>query len=157
MTQEKVALVGAGLIGRAWAVAFARGGCRVALWDPQPGAARAALDLVPAMLDDLAREDLLDGQAPAEVLGRIEVAPDLAAALAEAGYVQESAPEVLETKIGITAEIARLAGLDCVIASSTSGFVPSDFTAEAPGRERCLVAHPINPPQPVMRTVSVTA
>ena len=146
MSAEKIALVGAGLIGRAWAVAFARGGRRVALWDPQPGAAMAALDLVPGMLDDLARQDLLAGQAPAEVLARIEVRPTLAAALDGAGYVQESAPEVLETKVEITAEIARLAGPETVIASSTSGFVPSTFTETAPGRERCLVAHPINPP-----------
>jgi 3-hydroxyacyl-CoA dehydrogenase len=53
---------------------------------------------------------------------------------------------VLETKIEITAAIAELAGPEAVIASSTSGFVPSAFTEAAPGRERCLVAHPINPP-----------
>ncbi|MDJ0944840.1 MAG: 3-hydroxyacyl-CoA dehydrogenase [Kiloniellales bacterium] len=146
MTADKIALVGTGLIGRAWAVAFARGGRRVALWDAQPGAAAAALDLIPAMLDDLAEAGLLGGQAPAAVLARIEVAPELAAALEGAGYVQESAPEVLETKIEITAAIDELAGPEAVIASSTSGFVPSAFTETLPGRARCLVAHPINPP-----------
>ncbi len=146
MTAEKTAIVGTGLIGRAWAVAFARGGCRVALWDALPGATTAALELIPGMLDDLAEADLLGGQAPAEVLARIEPAPELADALEGAGYVQESAPEVLETKIEITAAIAELAGPEAVIASSTSGFVPSAFTEAAPGRERCLVAHPINPP-----------
>ena len=146
MTREKVALAGGGLIGRAWAIAFARGGCRVALYDPQPGVARAALDGLPPTLADLARQDLLDGQAPTEVLARIEVAAELGAALDGAGYVQESAPEVLETKAEVTAAIAGLAGPETVIASSTSGFVPSAFTAQAPGRERCLVAHPINPP-----------
>jgi len=146
VTTEKIAIVGTGLIGRAWTVAFARGGCWVALWDALPGAAAAALDLIPAMLDDLADADLLGGQAPAEVLARIEAVSGLAGALEDAGYVQESAPEVLETKIEITAAIAELAGPKAVIASSTSGFVPSAFTEAAPGRERCLVAHPINPP-----------
>ncbi len=146
MTAEKIAIVGTGLIGRAWAVSFARGGRRVTLWDALPGAASAALDLIPRMLDDLAEADLLGGQAPAEVLARIELAPALADALEGAGYVQESAPEVLETKIEITAAIAELAGPEAVIASSTSGFVPSAFTEAVPGRERCLVAHPINPP-----------
>ncbi len=146
MNAETIAIVGTGLIGRAWAVAFARGGCRVALWDALPGAAAAALELIPGMLDDLAEADLLHGQAPADVLARIEPVPELADALEGAGYVQESAPEVLETKIEITAAIAGLAGPEAVIASSTSGFVPSAFTEAAPGRERCLVAHPINPP-----------
>ncbi len=146
MTAEKIAIVGTGLIGRAWAVAFARGGRRVALWDALPGAAAAALELIPGMLDDLAEAELLHGQAPAEVLARIGLAPALADALEGAGYAQESAPEVLETKIEITAAIAELAGPAAVIASSTSGFVPSAFTEAARGRERCLVAHPINPP-----------
>jgi len=66
--------------------------------------------------------------------------------VAGADHVQENAPEVLEIKIEITAEIGALAGPDTVLASSTSGFVPSSFTEAVPGRERCLVAHPINPP-----------
>lgn len=146
MAATKVAIVGTGLIGRAWAVAFARGGCRVVLFDPQPGAAAGALDLIPGMLEDLAGEDLLRGQTVAAVESRIEAAADLVAALDNADYIQESAPEVLETKIQVTAEIAAAAGPQAVIASSTSGFVPSAFTEAAPGRERCLVAHPINPP-----------
>ena len=146
MAATKVAIVGTGLIGRAWAVAFARGGCRVALFDPQPGAAAGALELIPGMLQNLAGEDLLRSQTVAAVESRIEVAADLAAALQDADYIQESAPEVLETKVRVTAEIAAAAGPQAVIASSTSGFVPSAFTEAAPGRERCLVAHPINPP-----------
>ncbi len=144
--ERKIAIVGAGLIGRAWAIAFARGGCRVALFDPGAGVAAAARDLVAAAAGDLADNGLLGGAAASDVLARVEVADSLAEAVAGADHVQENAPEVLEIKIAITAEIGALAGLDTVLASSTSGFVPSSFTEAVPGRERCLVAHPINPP-----------
>ena len=146
MEAGQVAIVGSGLIGRAWAVAFARGGHQVALYDAQEGTAAAALERMGPMLQDLAAAGLLEGQAPEAVLARVRLAADLPDAVAAADYVQESSPEVLETKIAVTAEIAAAAGPQTVIASSTSGFVPSAFSEGAPGRERCLVAHPINPP-----------
>ena len=71
-----VAVVGCGLIGRAWAVSFARGGLQVALYDPEPGVAEAAAQALPAILDDLAAADLLQGQQLSDwsgpVLDRIE-------------------------------------------------------------------------------------
>lgn len=144
--ERKIAVVGAGLIGRAWAIAFSRGGCRVALFDAQAGVAAAARDLIAAALGELADNGLLGGAAASEVLARVAVADSLAEAVEGALHVQENAPETLEIKIEITAEIGALAGPDTVLASSTSGFVPSSFTEAVPGRERCLVAHPINPP-----------
>ncbi|MFQ5775547.1 MAG: 3-hydroxyacyl-CoA dehydrogenase [Kiloniellaceae bacterium] len=146
MSETKVAIVGSGLIGRAWAIAFSRGGCRVALFDPEAGAAARARGLIAKALGDLADNGLLAGAAPADVLERMSVAEHLAEALEGAVYAQESAPEVLEVKVAITADMGALAGADTVLASSTSGFVPSSFTETAPGRHRCLVAHPINPP-----------
>lgn len=146
MTEQKIAIIGSGLIGRAWAIAFARGGWRVALYDPGAGAAAQAREAIGAAFADLDGAGLLDGGAPPELLARVSVADDLAEALDGADHVQENAPEVLEVKIEITNEIAALAGPDAVLASSTSGFVPSSFTEAAAGRERCLVAHPINPP-----------
>ncbi len=144
--ERKIAIVGAGLIGRAWAIAFSRGGCRVALFDPEAGVAAAARDLIAAALGDLADNGLLGGAAASDVLARVAVADSLAEAVEGALHVQENAPEALEIKIAVTAEIGALAGPDTVLASSTSGFVPSSFTEAVPGRERCLVAHPINPP-----------
>ena len=47
---ERIAVVGAGLIGRAWAMVFARAGCSVALWDKLPGVAEAAMEPIRARL-----------------------------------------------------------------------------------------------------------
>lgn len=92
------AVVGTGLIGRAWAIAFARAGWSVRLWDadPQaPGRARAAMA---DMLADLASNELLDGQSPDAVEGRITAHATLAEALQGADWVQENAPEDVRIK-----------------------------------------------------------
>ncbi|MBV7486685.1 3-hydroxyacyl-CoA dehydrogenase [Bordetella sp. BOR01] len=143
---SNIAIIGAGLIGRAWAIVFARGGHQVALWDSQPGQAARAREFAAAVLPDLASQGLLRGQSPAQVLDRLRVESDIAAALAGAHYVQESTPEVLESKRGVYAELDRLAPREAILASSTSALLPSRFTDHLQGRERCLVAHPINPP-----------
>ncbi|SMF12352.1 3-hydroxyacyl-CoA dehydrogenase [Tistlia consotensis] len=142
----KIALVGSGLIGRAWAISFARAGFRVALWDREPAAPEAALGFVSEILKDLAAHDLLNGATPAEVLARIAPETDLGAALADAAHVQESTPEDLSVKRRVFAELDEAAPAAAVIASSSSALLPSRFTEALKGRARCLVVHPINPP-----------
>lgn len=146
MSEPAIAIVGAGLIGRAWAITFARAGCTVRLFDSAPGAAEAALGLVRELLDDLDARGLLDGGSAPEAAARIAPAASLEQALAGAAHVQENVPEDLETKRAIFQSLDSLAAADTVIASSTSALLPSHFTQELPGRPRCLVVHPINPP-----------
>ncbi len=141
-----VAIVGAGLIGRAWAIAFARGGHEVRIYDEVQGAASKAAQFAASALSALAAEDLLDGQSPSEVAGRLKAVDTLAVALAGANHVQENTPEDLETKKRVFAELDQVASPDAVLASSTSALLPSRFTEALPGRKRCLVVHPINPP-----------
>lgn len=142
---DVVGVVGAGLVGRAWAVAFARGGWTVRVWDPSADIRAATLAGVRAMAGDLAAAGLLD--EPAEALAaRVGVAATLEAALADAAWVQESAPEQLAVKQALWAELDRRAPENAVLASSTSAIVPSRFTDKLAGRARCLVAHPLNPP-----------
>lgn len=143
---EQVAIIGAGLIGRAWAIAFARAGWEVRLWDPTTGAVEACLATVGGLLDDLAAQGLLEGQAPAAVRARMAPAADLAAALDGVAYVQENAPERLDLKRELWSELDRLAPTEAILASSTSALLPSRFTDHLPGRHRCLVVHPLNPP-----------
>ncbi len=144
MSNERIAIVGSGLIGRAWAMVFAGGGCDVALYDSVPGAAEKARGLVAEGLNELAAHGLVaDAKAAA---ARVRVASDLADALAGATFVQENTPETVEAKRAIFAELDRLAAPDAILASSTSTIVASLFTEKLKGRHRCLVAHPVNPP-----------
>ncbi len=141
-----IAIVGAGLVGRAWAISFARAGHAVRIHDETDGAAAKALDFAASALPALAAEDLLNGQSVADIAGRLSVARTLEDALAGADHVQENTPEDLEIKQRVFGRLDRLARPDAVLASSTSALLPSRFTEALAGRQRCLVVHPINPP-----------
>jgi 3-hydroxyacyl-CoA dehydrogenase len=141
---RRVAIIGSGLIGRSWSMVFARAGWDVALWDPAAGVAEAALGHVAAGLLDLAAHGLVDD--PTGAAARVRAATELADAVEGAAYVQECAPEVLEAKRAVFAELDAVAAPDTILASSSSAIVASRFTESLAGRARCLVAHPVNPP-----------
>jgi 3-hydroxyacyl-CoA dehydrogenase len=142
----KIAIVGCGFIGRAWAISFARAGHTVALWDAAPDAPEAALRFIDAMLPDLAADDLLGGQSAAEIRQRLRLTPSIEDALSECVHVQENTPEKVEVKREVFSLLDRHAQAGATLASSTSAILPSAFTGHVAGRERCLVVHPINPP-----------
>lgn len=142
---EAVALVGAGSMGLGWAIVFARAGLDVRLYDSAPAMRDQALPAIRLRLEELVRHGLLEAD-PAELLARIHVTADLGEALAGVIHVQENVPERVDLKRTLFAEFDRLAPPDAVLASSTSSLPASSFTEDLPGRARCLVAHPANPP-----------
>ncbi len=142
---ERIAVVGAGLIGGAWAIVFARAGHAVRVWDPVAGAAERTMAVVRDRLADLAASGLI-AEAPEAVAARIAVAATLEACLEGAQHVQENGPERVEVKRETFARLDALCGPGVVLASSTSGIPASAFTEGLAGRARCLVAHPVNPP-----------
>jgi L-gulonate 3-dehydrogenase len=142
----RIAIVGSGFIGRAWAISFARAGNDVAMWDQSSTATEGARSYIAGVLGDLEANGLLNGQAPDAVLSRISVTPGLSEALKGASHVQENTPERREVKREVFSLIDGLAEPDAVIASSSSALLPSTFTDHLAGRHRCLVVHPINPP-----------
>ena len=141
----QVAVIGAGLIGRAWSIVFSRAGFDVALWDPVAAALPAAMDFIAARLPELHAAGLIQEIAD-KILPRIRLAASLEEAVAGADYVQENGPERVDAKIPLFARLDAAAAPDVVIASSTSGIPASAFTEHLTGRARCLVAHPVNPP-----------
>ncbi len=138
------AIVGAGLIGRAWAHVFARAGWRVKVWDPVEAQRAAAADLIVRSLHELGAHGLVAD--PREAALQLTIVETLEDALAQADYVQESGPERLDAKREIFQRLDDSAPADAVLASSTSAIVPSQFTSALAGRGRCIVAHPVNPP-----------
>ena len=140
------AIIGSGFVGRAWAISFARAGHEVRLWDADPQALQPALDFIAGVLPDLEANDLLNGATPDAVRARLHPVSDLAEALAGADHVQENTPEKVEVKREVFARLDALAPPEAVLASSTSAILPSAFVEHLPGRARCLVVHPINPP-----------
>jgi L-gulonate 3-dehydrogenase len=145
-TRSSVACIGAGNVGRAWAVVFARGGHEVRLFDADPNAVEVrAIPAARALLHDLAAEGLL-GEDPDLIATRIKPARSIAEAVEGVAHVQESVREDVEVKRGVFAAIAAAAPREAVLASSTSAIPGSRFMLEVDAPERCLVAHPVNPP-----------
>ena len=144
-TNGLVAVVGAGSIGKAWALVFAQAGHDVSLWDPDPAILSSAPDVIRAQLEELAAHGLLQ-EAPGTVVLRVGVADSLEAAVGTAVHVQENGPESLELRRTLFEALDRHAPATATLASSTSGMPPSSFTEGLAGRARCLVAHAGNPP-----------
>jgi L-gulonate 3-dehydrogenase len=139
-----VGIVGAGLIGRSWANVFARAGCQVQVWDPDSAQRSAAAGQIGESLHELEAHGLVHDAAAAAA--RVRAVDTLADAVCAADYVQESGPEILEVKVATFAALDAAAPAHCVLGSSTSAIVASLFTRSLAGRERCIVAHPVNPP-----------
>src|SRR5687768_12319366 len=101
-----VAIVGAGLIGRSWAIVFARAGWQVRVTDPELRTLENASRLVREGLDDLTRHGLVTD--PALAAERVAIVPSLADAVGGVDIVQENGPELVDTKRAIFAELDRL-------------------------------------------------
>jgi 3-hydroxyacyl-CoA dehydrogenase len=142
----KIAIIGSGLIGRAWAISFARAGHEIRLYDQVAGAAEKAIAFARDMAAPLEAEGLLEGQSADQLVARIRPAAGLKEALDGVVHVQENTPEDVAVKQKVFAELDAIAAPETVLASSTSAILPSKFTGNLKGRSRCLVMHPINPP-----------
>ena len=134
------AIIGGGVIGSAWASRFLLNGWHVQFHDPAPNA-EAALNIV---LDKARRwvPEVYD-RLPEE--GALTLCGGIADAVTSADWVQESTPERLEIKQAVLAEIQVSCAAEAIVASSTSGFMPSELQAGSARPEQILVAHPYNP------------
>jgi len=133
-----IAIVGGGLMGHGIAQAFASADFPVRLTDPAPEARAKVLARIKSNLDDL-------GGDPA-ALARIEVVDDLAACVTGADFVIEAAPEDLELKQGLFADIERAAPVGAILASNTSVIPIGKVMDRVRRKARALGTHWWNPP-----------
>lgn len=144
---KTVAVLGSGMVGFSWAVVFARHGRTVHLYNRASPSLASAKDRVHGALEFLRSEGVMDAPAVREALERVRTFDDLAAAVTGTHYVQEALPEDLGLKQRFFAKVAGLTGPEVIIGSSCSGLRRSDIVRDvAHHPERCLVAHPANPP-----------
>ena len=138
---RRVALVGTGVIGAGWAARCLARGLDVTAWDPGPDAERRLRAAVANAWPALERLGLAPDASP----DRLSFVPDLERCVADADLVQESAPEREDLKRQLLARVSSTCPPDALIASSTSGLLPSRLQADMAGPERLVVAHPFNP------------
>jgi carnitine 3-dehydrogenase len=138
---KKAAVIGGGVIGGGWAARLVQNGIDVTIYDPDPEAERKIGEVIANA--DRAFAKLTN--APQTRRGALRFAATVAEAVRGASFIQESAPERLDLKQKLFAEIDRHAPADALIGSSTSGLLPTDLQATMEHPERLVVAHPFNP------------
>jgi 3-hydroxyacyl-CoA dehydrogenase len=141
-TVQRIAVVGTGTIGASWATHFLARGFDVTATDPAPGAEAALRSYVETAWDGAATLGLGPGASP----DRLKFTSDLAAALADADFVQENGPERPELKVKLFADIDAATPVDSIIASSSSGITMSEIQVQCRHPERTVIGHPFNPP-----------
>ena len=144
--KKKVALIGCGLIGQSWAISFLSAGFEVSLFDPVEGITVQSKEKIVTKLRDLHSYGLLKNKNISDFLDKIHLAQDISQATEGSIFVQESGPEDLDIKKALTEKIDAATPDNIPIASSTSGIPASLYAIDVKGKNRCLVAHPINPP-----------
>ncbi len=141
MADGTMAIVGTGVIGAGWTARALAQGYDVVAWDPAPGAESRLRGAVDRAWPALERIGLAAGASRA----RLRFVERLADCVAGAAFIQESAPEREELKVGLLAQIDGAARPEAVIATSTSGLLPSRLQAACRHPERLVVGHPFNP------------
>jgi carnitine 3-dehydrogenase len=147
MTSDKpirrVAVIGTGVIGASWTALFLAKGLEVAATDIAPSAETSLKQFVDAAWPALKRL----GIAPRASREKLTFTADLAAAVKDADLVQENGPERIEFKKKLYGQLDELLPPDVIIASSSSGLTMSDIQSGCGAHpERCVIAHPFNPP-----------
>ena len=143
---SKVACVGGGTIGFSWAVLFAQHGLQVNIYDISQAALDWTMREVGSAYSTLVEAGLMTEADVAAAQSRIATTTDLAAAVNDVDFVQESGPERYRIKREIYRELDQLAPPDAILASSTSAMLMTEIQEATTRPERCVVAHPYNPP-----------
>ena len=133
--------MGTGVIGAGWAARALAHGLDVVAWDPAPGWQARLTAAVENAWPAVEKVGLYDGAS----LDRLQCADSLRAACEAADFIQESAPERLSLKQSLHEQIDAEAPPDVVVASSTSGLLPTDLQSRCRHPERLVVGHPFNP------------
>lgn len=143
---KRAACVGGGVIGSSWAIQFAMRGLAVTLYDINDEQLKRSEAQMHKSLDALEQFNAITPERRGEIVAAIRLTTSMEEAVADAQFIQESGPERLEIKQSILAQVEACAAADALYASSTSGLLISDIAAKAAHPERCVGAHPYNPP-----------
>src|SRR5271168_25287 len=140
---RRIAIIGTGVIGASWTSLFLAKGLEVAATDVAPNAEAALRKFVEAAWPALKRL----GLSPGASQSNLKFTAALAEAVKGADLVQENGPERIDFKKKLYGQLDELLAPDVIIASSSSGLTMSEIQSGAASHpERCVIAHPFNPP-----------
>lgn len=140
---HRVAVIGTGVIGAGWATYFLAKGLSVTAWDPAPNAEANLRKIVNAQWVTMTTLGL-DASASPERLSFV-ASPE--AAVADAQFIQENGPELVDLKRELFRRLDAAALPEAIIATSSSTITVSEFQdACTRNPERVVLGHPFNPP-----------
>jgi len=140
---RRIAIIGTGVIGASWTALFLAKGLQVVATDIAPNAEASLRKFVESAWPALKRL----GISPGASQSNLKFTTALPQAIADADLVQENGPERIDFKQKLYGQLDELLPPDVIIASSSSGLKMSDIQAGAASHpERCVIAHPFNPP-----------
>jgi 3-hydroxybutyryl-CoA dehydrogenase len=141
----RVAVIGAGTMGRGIAHAASLGGFRVMLQDVNSEMLENALEGIRKEMQRAVERDRLDEGAMREGLERIAPTESLREAVEEADFVIEAVPEEMELKLEIFGRLDERCPERAVLATNTSTMSPTEIAAATRSPERCIAMHFFNP------------
>ena len=139
-------LGGSGLIGSGWATFFLWKGFDVNVYDINEALLQTAQERISANLSYLADKGIIAKEAKDTALRKAFYTKELNDALSDVQFAQECAPERYEPKQGLVAALDQYGSKDAIFASSTSGLLITEIAKNSQYPERCIGAHPYNPP-----------
>jgi 3-hydroxyacyl-CoA dehydrogenase len=140
---RRIAIIGTGVIGASWTSLFLAKGLQVVATDIAPNAEGSLKKFVESAWPALKRL----GLSPGASQSNLKFTAALPQAIAGADLVQENGPERIDFKQKLYRQLDELLPPDVIIASSSSGLKMSDIQSGAASHpERCVIAHPFNPP-----------
>lgn len=142
----KTAVLGGGLIGSSWATNFIWKGVSVHIYDISDEALKTARNRIRENLEYLVSKGILTAGEMNAALGLAKYTTSIEEAVKDARFLQESVLEQYEVKQNLLEEVDKYAPADAVFASSTSGLLITEIAKRSKHPERCLGAHPYNPP-----------
>jgi 3-hydroxybutyryl-CoA dehydrogenase len=142
---ERVAVIGAGTMGRGIVHAAALGGFRVTLQDVDSGVLERALEGIQKEMQKAVERDRIDEGEMRGGLERISPTESLEEAVKEADLVIEAVPEEMELKLEIFGRLDKLCPERAVLATNTSTMSPTEIAAATSRPERCIAMHFFNP------------
>ncbi|MCC7155328.1 MAG: 3-hydroxyacyl-CoA dehydrogenase family protein [Bryobacterales bacterium] len=143
---ERAGVIGTGMMGPGIAGALALGGVEAVILSRNPDSAAAGLEKARSQLALLAREQLVAEAAAAQAAARLSASADLPAAVRDASIVIESAPEDMDFKKKLFAQLEEYVSGSCILATNTSGLSITAIASACRNPERVMTTHFWNPP-----------
>jgi 3-hydroxyacyl-CoA dehydrogenase len=143
---KRIAVLGGGIIGSSWSTYFLWKGFPVAVYDVNDQALTLSRNRIAGNLSYLAEKKVLPKKAAKEALGRALFTADIGESLRDVQFVQEAAPENYAAKQTLVAALDQHGSPEALFASSTSGLLITEIAKFSKHPERCIGAHPYNPP-----------